>query len=167
MKKFFLLGMPGCGKTTLGKQLADHLRLPFIDLDDEIATYCNSSINDIFKFHGEDYFRETEQKMLKGHTESHEAFVMSTGGGVPYFFDNMTFMNLHGITIFLDVPVEELFRRLYDQSAHRPLLKDKTEHELKTELHNKLNRRKPYYTKSNVVLKGDNIQLETLLKHIN
>src|SRR5579859_2734142 len=102
--KIFLIGLPGSGKTTMGKSLADALRLPFADLDVEIEKSEGLTVPQIFEKRGEDYFRAAESELLKKFTSSSGHFVMAAGGGAPCFNRNMTAMNQSGITVFLDVP---------------------------------------------------------------
>ncbi|HRG80566.1 MAG TPA: shikimate kinase, partial [Cyclobacteriaceae bacterium] len=87
--KIFLIGLPGCGKSTLGKQLAEKLKLPFVDLDAEIEKSVGITIKGIFKKYGESFFRKEESGQLHRFGEGYDDFVMATGGGVPVFFDNM------------------------------------------------------------------------------
>ena len=77
--KIFLLGLPGSGKTTLGKELAQGLALPFIDLDLEIEKGEKASIKEIFRSKNEDYFRRAESGRLKEWCIGKEDFVMATG----------------------------------------------------------------------------------------
>lgn len=115
--------MPGSGKSTLGKQLALALKLPFVDLDQEIVRKEKKSIAQIFTDEGEDHFRALEKEHLHRWTTSAEAFVMATGGGAPCFFSNLKDMNDAGHTIFLDVPVDEIVRRLEKTPLEsRPLM---------------------------------------------
>ncbi|MFM8739263.1 MAG: shikimate kinase, partial [Cytophagales bacterium] len=98
--KIFLIGLPGSGKTTLGKQLAERLNIRFVDLDTEIEKSEGESIALIFKRFGEDHFRKAESTQLQKWANLNEDFVMATGGGAPCFFDNMEVMNQSGTTIF-------------------------------------------------------------------
>ncbi len=84
--KIFLIGLAGSGKTTLGKQLASELDLPFADLDWEIETKENKSVREIFTQQGEDHFRKVESELLREWAGSQKDFVMATGGGAPCFF---------------------------------------------------------------------------------
>jgi shikimate kinase len=121
--KIFLIGMPASGKTTLGKALADRLDHLFIDLDVEIEKKENCSIKDLFAQRGEPYFRQVEASLLREVSMSHRSFVMATGGGTPCFYEGIEFMNSVGVTVFLDVSVDELSVRLNrHQAAYRPLL---------------------------------------------
>ena len=75
-----LIGMPGCGKTTLSKILSDKLSKKFVDIDQEIQKYFQEKISDIFKIHGEEKFREAETEIIKKCGKENN-FILSTGGG--------------------------------------------------------------------------------------
>jgi shikimate kinase len=161
--KIFLIGLPGSGKTTLGKQLAKILKLKLIDLDISIEKARGTSIPEIFKTEGEDEFRVLEKKALH-HSFTQDNVIISTGGGAPCFFDNMDQMNTNGTTLFIDVTPKELINRMNgDGQANRPLLAGKTEKELKTEIEEKRIARLPFYSQANYTVTGDNIILQDLL----
>jgi shikimate kinase len=119
--KFFLIGMPGSGKTTLGRQLAEALSLPFIDLDHEIEKKEGIQVKEIFAARGEDYFRQVESDTLKFFALSSGDFVLATGGGAPCFHNGIDIINASGTSIFLDVSIEEIVRRV-ESNTDRPLL---------------------------------------------
>src|SRR5258708_28773826 len=102
--KIFLIGLPGSGKTTLGKQLSEKLNLSFIDLDLEIEKLEGKTVQKIFAEKKESYFREVESQTLKNYSSAKTDFVMATGGGSPCFFDKMDVLNDSGKTIFLYGP---------------------------------------------------------------
>ena len=112
----------GCGKTTLGTSLAHELDLPFADLDQAIEDRTKKSISDIFESNGEKHFRACEAQVLRDLLRQYKEGVIATGGGAPLFYDNMSFMNSAGITIFLDIDIHVLTQRLAHQRAQRPLL---------------------------------------------
>lgn len=116
--------MPGSGKTTLGLALAKHYALPFLDLDAEIVARAGQVIPAIFLQHGEAYFRELEAEVLRELTARPGSLVLATGGGTPCYHDNLAVLNATGITLWLDVSVEELAARLaaVAETASRPLL---------------------------------------------
>jgi shikimate kinase len=121
--KIFLIGLPGSGKTTMGKQMAALLSLPFVDLDKEIERREGRLIREIFKQKSEDHFRILEANELASWCESEKSFVMATGGGAPCFFNNMEMINKAGTSIFLDIPVSEIVRRIQNTNVEeRPLL---------------------------------------------
>ena len=78
--KIFLIGFMGCGKTHWGQELSKKLSIPFFDLDEKIEEHAGTSITTIFAEKGEEYFRMLEKEVLYFITESHETFVMATGG---------------------------------------------------------------------------------------
>jgi shikimate kinase len=145
MKRVFLIGYMGSGKTTLGKAYSAATGLQFVDLDWYIEERMHKSISDLFAERGEDGFRLLEQKMLHEAGEF-ENVLIACGGGTPCFFDNMDYMNHTGETVFLDVCPEVLFRRLKIAKAKRPLLANKTDEELMQVITSALEKRLPYYS---------------------
>ena len=113
--------MPGSGKSTLGKEIATALLLPFVDLDHEIVMKESESVRVIFREKGEHYFRQIESETLREWAGSDKSFVMATGGGAPCFHNGMDVINTTGLSVFLDVPVNELLTRLQNDQ-NRPLL---------------------------------------------
>ncbi|MBL6446931.1 shikimate kinase [Fulvivirga sp. 29W222] len=104
--------MPGSGKSTVGRQLADKLNMTVVDLDEKIEEQAQSSIKEIFTHHSETHFRELEQSALKVVAQIDESLIISTGGGAPCFFDNMDVIKSSGVSVFVDTPLEELIVRL-------------------------------------------------------
>jgi shikimate kinase len=119
--KIYLIGMPGAGKSTLGKQLADRLSLPFVDLDVVIQDHEQKEVKDIFREQGEDHFRLIESQLLREWAGSEKSFVMATGGGAPCFHQGIDIINQTGLSIFLDVSTDVLLDRLHAKTD-RPLL---------------------------------------------
>ncbi|MCC5930293.1 MAG: shikimate kinase [Cyclobacteriaceae bacterium] len=168
MHRIYLTGLPGCGKSYLGRNLSKKLHLQFFDLDDVIVESEKISINEIFAQKGEKYFRELESRLLKELSNSHSSFIMATGGGAPCFHDNMAYMNTKGITIFLDVSPPEIVKRLSEKGlSKRPLLKDVGPENLVKELEIKLQRRLPYYSQAKIhVNKAPDYIMEHLISEI-
>lgn len=147
MKRIFLIGYMGSGKTTLGKAYARTNHLEFIDLDWYIEERMHKTISELFAERGEEGFRELERKMLHEVGEF-ENVMVACGGGTPCFYDNIDYMNRVGETVFLDVCPAVLFRRLKIAKSKRPLLSDKTDKELMTFIGEALEKRLPYYTRA-------------------
>lgn len=124
--RYFLLGLPGSGKSHWGKIWSQKLNLPFFDLDDIIQNNEGQSIKDIFQTEGEEYFRNLETFYLKKLIDNYKAFLLSTGGGTPCFNDNMKLMNEKGVTLFLNPPVEETANRIWKPNGDnkRPMFSD-------------------------------------------
>jgi shikimate kinase len=153
--RVFLIGFMGSGKTHWGKQLATKLGIPFFDLDEVICTGEMKSITEIFADSGEEYFRMRERETLENLIESHESLVLSTGGGTPCFFNNISRMKKNGIVVWLNTHVEIILQRLMKEKAKRPLLKNIADEDMKTFVIRKLNERRMYYDQANVVLDNE------------
>jgi shikimate kinase len=151
--KIYLIGMPGSGKTTLGKQVAAALSLPFVDLDDEIEAHEGKTIPEIFEARGEDYFRKTESALLQRWASGDMSFVMSTGGGAPCFYDGIEVINRSGVSIFLDVPIDQLVERVA-QKSDRPLLDTTNQNELVQRMESFREQRLPVYRQAKFVLQN-------------
>ncbi len=152
-KKYFLVGMPGSGKSTIGKLIAKKLKMQFIDLDEVIEEWDGQRISDIFSSKGEDYFRDIERQCLASQMKLQGGFVLATGGGAPCFFDSMSQMNKNGVTIYIDASAEVLFKKLSAKGIKkRPLLKKLSREGLYLELKNKHAVRKKYYEQSKICI---------------
>lgn len=163
--KIYLIGLPGSGKSTLGKKLAGELNSPFIDLDNVIEQESGMTVAAIFSKHGEAYFRNLEAVALRQQSKS-AAFVMACGGGTPCFHDNMEFMNASGRTVFLNVPVAEIVRRLgTSESLTRPLLVSEKPEQLEEKLIMLLKNRNSFYREANVTL-SDSFSVANVLSLI-
>ena len=119
--RIFLIGMPGSGKSTIGRYLAESLNLPLFDLDKLIEQSINKSITELFDEVGENGFRQLEKEILDKLIADQARGVISAGGGTPCFYDNLKTMKEEGKTIYIDVPLETLVART-ERSSKRPLL---------------------------------------------
>jgi shikimate kinase len=155
--KIYLVGLAGSGKTTLGKQLAAELQLPFVDLDWEIEKREHKSVREIFAQQGEDFFRKVESEILREWAVSQNDFVMGTGGGAPCFFNGMEVINKSGLSIFLDVPLEVLSSRL-TAVTDRPLLDTTDSTARNQKLESLRTARLPIYTKAHIIVQDTSIK---------
>ena len=122
-KTLFIIGLPGCGKTTLSKILAKYLNYNFYDLDLIIEEKEKMKISKIFEMRGEKYFREKESEILEELSELKKS-VISTGGGIILSQKNREIMKKKGITIFINRNPDILLNNI--DASERPLLtKDK------------------------------------------
>lgn len=160
MKRIFLIGYMGAGKTTVGKELSRRLGLTFIDLDCYIEGRYHKTVGQLFAERGEDAFRDIERRMLR-EVAMFEDVLVSTGGGAPCFFDNMEFMNETGNTVYLKVSVDELVNRLEVCKNTRPVLKGRSGGELKAFIEESLEKRNPFYTKASLVFDAEVMMTET------
>ena len=159
----FLVGFMGSGKTTWGRKLASNMDRAFIDLDEEITNEANMSIPDYFSHYGEPAFRELESQVLKRLPLELPAIV-ATGGGTPCYFDNMSWMNKTGKTIYLYLPPKALWSRLMQTDIpSRPALKGLSGIELLNDITSKLADRTPHYEQATHVVNQLSLKLEDLI----
>lgn len=125
--KIVIIGMPGSGKTTLGRMLADELNIKFFDMDEYIIEKTGKTTIQLFE-NGEEYFRDIESEICKELAEF-ENVLISTGGGVIKRKANIDVLNKEGLVIFLDRPVDNILGDV--DVSFRPLLKDGKEKLLK------------------------------------
>ena len=144
--KYFLVGMPASGKSSLAKMISKEINIQFIDLDKEIEAIEKKSINELFNLKGEKYFRKIESEVLYSIIKSNNSFILATGGGTPCFNNNMKIINDNGVSIFLDVKISELENRLKNKKD-RPLL---NRYQDKGQILKKMyDERKSFYQESN------------------
>ena len=163
MKNIFLIGMPSSGKSTLGKRIADLLHYRFLDTDKLIMREEGRSIADIFAQSGEHYFREAERRVLQT-IRPGSNLVVSTGGGMPCFHDNMTYINATGVSVFLDVPVAVLVRRIQAHALEDRPLNNAKDPELPAVLQKRYETRLPLYNQANIIIPGETTADEVLRK---
>ncbi len=161
MKNIFLIGMPSSGKSTLGKRLARALHYRFVDTDRIIVREEGLPISTLFAQRGEAYFREVECRVLRT-VRAGNSLVVSTGGGMPCFHDNMTYIKATGVSVFLDVPVETLYHRMLSHAtADRPLY-NHTDPALLTNLRQRYEARLPFYQQADIIITGETNEQELL-----
>jgi shikimate kinase len=164
--KIFLTGFMGCGKTHWGRELSKKISVPFFDLDEKIEEQEGKSIAAIFEDEGEEYFRLLEKDVLYLLTESHESFVMATGGGTPCFYNNIDYLKKQGTVVWINCSVDCLFSRLVHEKDKRTLISNIPEDQLKSYIVKKFSNRKIFYQQANVILNEDDIRLEDLVDKI-
>ena len=115
-----LVGMPGCGKSAVGRRLAPRLGIPFVDADEEIEQAAQMSVAEIFERFGEAYFRDGERRVIARLLESGPS-VLATGGGAFVQPGTRALILESGIAIWLDSDVATLLERVGRRDT-RPLL---------------------------------------------
>ena len=163
--KYFLVGFMGCGKTTWSRKLAAKLGYEFIDLDHALEAQVGMSIAEYFSSFGEDAFRQTESDLLKNTTYP-ENVIVSTGGGLPCFFDNMDWMNANGQTLYIQLSPKTLADRLEHSKTVRPVLQGKKGDELVEFITGKLAEREGFYLQSQHIVDGISMSVEKLEESI-
>ena len=122
----YLVGFMGSGKSTVGSALADELGWSFFDLDQEIEKAADESVTEIFERHGEAEFRAKESDALRKLVKSvrmGRPQVIALGGGAFTIQENFELATNHGVTIWLDTPLDVIERRIAEET-HRPLARD-------------------------------------------
>jgi shikimate kinase len=122
----YLVGFMGCGKTTIGRLLADELGWAFVDLDDDIEARQGVTISEIFDVRGEAEFRRVESDALGARVreiEAGHAMVLALGGGAFAQPGNLDLVRDNGISIWLDCPFAIVEQRVR-KATHRPLARD-------------------------------------------
>ena len=117
--RLYLVGFMGCGKTAIGRRIAERTGIPFVDLDTEIERTSGLTVRAMFEAHGEPAFRERESAFLAG-TEALPNAVVSTGGGSYVPVSNRRTIGRLGTAIFLDVPFDSILARIVGKTD-RPL----------------------------------------------
>ena len=163
MKRIFLVGYMGVGKTTIGKLLSKELDVQFIDLDKFIESRFRKTIQDIFAKKGEGKFRIIEREMLR-EIATFQDVLISTGGGTPCFYDNMDVMNQYGTTIYVKATVEQLVSRLLASKNVRPILQNKSAQELYSFVKVHLAEREEFYSKAKLTYNTERLVSEARVK---
>jgi shikimate kinase len=167
MGLIFLVGFMGCGKTTMGRKLATALGYEFLDLDHAFEAHAGMPIPQYFSTHGEEAFRKLESVILKETTYPENAIV-STGGGLPCFFNNMDWMNAHGRSVYMKLTPKALASRLEHAKTPRPVLQGKKGEELVAFIEDKLAEREPFYSQASVTAESFvDLTPENILRLLN
>lgn len=165
MNRIYLVGYMGAGKTTVARRLANHLGWEVVDTDAMFEEKYRISICDFFNKYDEPLYRKLESEVLKS-TADLENVVISTGGGTACYFDNMDWMNEHGLTVFLRISEKAVVDRLLHAKRKRPLAEGKTESELTEFVNRHYTERLPFYEQAKITVKAEDLDLENLIKQI-
>lgn len=166
VKNYFLCGMSGVGKTSVGKILSQKLSLPFVDVDQLLEKDVGKSISEIFAQLGESRFRELETQTLKNIC-AQSGKVVSLGGGALTREENVDLLQGKGKLIYLKASIEEIASRVFPQKGHRPLFADiKTPEDLKEKLREMLGQREEAYSCAHITILTDGLNPEEISKKI-
>lgn len=165
MRRIFLIGFMGAGKTSFGKRLASDLSLSFIDTDVYIENKYKKTVSSLFAEKGELEFRKLERNILEEISKI-EDVVIATGGGMPCFYDNIDYMNSKGLTIFLKVPDIELAKRLSLAKVNRPLLAAKNYDEILLFVSTMLTKRLKFYQKAHFTVDASDDEVVSKMAQI-
>ena len=160
MRKIYLVGFMGCGKSMIGRRLSYYLKLPYYDMDSEIVRQQGMSIPEIFEKYGEERFREIETEFLR--TFRDERCIIATGGGVAMKEENRKIMRRTGLVFFLDATFHDIYSRIrHDQN--RPIVQRSTRDELEA-LYN--SRRKSYKESAHINVLTEKRTVRQIVEYI-
>lgn len=147
MKRIYLVGMPGSGKSTSGKRFAKALGWGYADLDKLIVLRSGKSIKQLFEQEGETAFRLWEQQCLH-ETALSSGLVIACGGGTAAWHNNMEWMLAHGEVIWLNISVAELKHRIMFGKSERPLFLGLDEDGITAKIEELLQQRRPFFMRA-------------------
>ena len=160
-RSIVLVGMPGCGKSAIGRRLAPRLDLPFVDADEEIERAAGKSISDIFAEHGEPYFRDGERRVITRLLASGPQ-VLATGGGA--MMDDETRANVRraGISVWVKADLPVLVRRVAKRN-NRPLFEGRDAEAVMRQL---LQERDPIFATADIVVESREVPHDIIVDEI-
>ncbi len=163
-----LMGYMGCGKSSIGRGLAEKLELEYVDLDAYIEKQEKKSIKQIFETKGEIYFRKIETQYLQQLLETAQQTILSLGGGTPCFSGNIERIKAAPVhSIYLKTSIEELVKRLYVEKEQRPLIAHIASEELLADFVRKhLFERSFYYSQAAHTVTTDQKTIATIVDEI-
>jgi shikimate kinase len=163
----FLVGYAGSGKSTLGRHLARRLSCQVVDTDKRVEQMVGASVADIFHYEGEEYFRQAEREALESALSSGDTLIISTGGGLPTWRDNMEWMNGVGVTIYLKRTPEQILSRLSAYGREkRPMFRGKSDEELLEFMREQMAMREEYYAKSKISIDCTSMSDDAAVEYI-
>lgn len=159
-KNIVLVGLMGCGKSTIGRVLSKMLAYPFVDTDQHIEKLEQQSIPDIFKTKGEDHFRNCEVQLVHSLIDMQvQKHIISTGGGLPTTKEAREALPYLGYVVWLHADIETLYSRTA-KSNSRPLLQTKNPKEV---LKNLMAERAPHYQEcSHLTINTENLDVDDI-----
>ena len=167
MKKIFLIGYMGCGKSSLGRKLAKAGGMEFMDMDSIIEQREGASISDIFHYQGEEYFRDAERALIEELGTAEGDMVISTGGGAPTWEDNMERMSQIGTSVYLRRTAVQIASRLSPHGRQkRPKLRGLNDEELVAFMTENMAEREPFYSLATITLDCAEMSDEQLVERI-
>lgn len=156
-----LVGLMGCGKSSVGRRLAARLELPFIDADDEIERAAGKSIPDIFAEHGEAYFRDGERRVIQ-RLLAGGSIVLATGGGAYMNAETREAIRAAAISIWLRAELPVLLRRVAKRN-NRPLLQNKDPDAVMRQL---IEARYPIYAQADITVDSRDVAHDVIVDEV-
>jgi shikimate kinase len=160
-RSIVLVGLMGCGKSSVGRRLASRLGLSFVDADEEIERVAAKSIVEIFADHGEAYFRDGERRVIARLLASGPQ-VLATGGGAFINPDTRTNIRERGISIWLRADLPVLMRRVSKRDT-RPLLKNADPEATMRDL---MTKRYPTYAEADMIIESRDVPHDVIVNEV-
>ncbi|MBX9591338.1 MAG: shikimate kinase [Hyphomonadaceae bacterium] len=160
-RSIVLVGMPGCGKSAIGRRLAPRLDLPFVDADEEIERAAGKSIKEIFADHGEAYFRDGERRVIARLLASGPQ-VLATGGGALMAEETRENIRRAGLSVWVKADVAVLVRRVSKRS-NRPLFEGRDPDVVMQEL---MRVRYPLFAAADIVVQSRDVPHDVIVGEI-
>lgn len=149
MKRVYLIGLPGSGKSTSGKRFAKQLGWAYADLDKLVAIRAGKSIPAIFQKEGELAFRKYEQAALY-ETAASSQIVIGCGGGTAAFENNIDWMRANGVVIWINISITELGKRLLKSVNERPMFPNRDPFAIQQQLQKLFESRQQFYQQAHI-----------------
>ena len=157
----------GCGKSTVGRKVARYANLRFIDTDSLVEQREGATVADVITFQGEEHFRAVERAVLDD-TAAEDNIVVSTGGGLPVWGDNMEQISRLGLSIYLRRTPQNILSRLSPYGRQkRPKFRGLNDEQLLAFMTQHMAEREPIYSKADVVLDCDTMSDNEIIELIN
>ena len=168
--RVYLIGYMGCGKSTVGRKVSRFAHIDFVDTDTMVEQREGATVADTITYQGEEYFRTVERVVLED-TATMENTIISTGGGLPVWGDNMERMKQLGLTVYLRRSPANIISRLSPYGRQkRPKIRGMNDEQLFEFMTTHMAEREPIYSQADVVLDcdkmADNEVIDTILKNI-
>lgn len=155
-----MIGFMGTGKSTIGRRLADRLKMKFVDTDHDIEEVTEMSINKLFKKHGEVRFRSEETAAVRRAVRG-DCRVIATGGGVVLNPQNVEMLKENGMLVCLTSDKEAIYERVH-RKKNRPLL----EGNVREAIEKLLKEREPYYQVAELYIDTSKVSIEEAVEEI-
>ena len=160
-RSIVMVGLMGCGKSSVGRRMAARLGLPFVDVDEEIEISAQKSINEIFADHGEAFFRDGERRVI-ARLLNNGPQVLATGGGAFMNAETRDNIKAHGISVWLKAELPVLMKRVAKRES-RPLLR---QGDPEATMRNLMAQRYPVYAQADITIQSRDIPHDQIVTEV-
>ncbi len=165
--RLYLIGYMGCGKSTIGRKIARYAYMRFVDTDSKVEQREGATVADIITNQGEEYFRTVEQAVLAD-TAADDDIVVSTGGGLPVWGDNMARIAQLGVSVYLRRSPKNIISRLSPYGRQkRPKFRGLNDEQLLAFMTTHMAEREPIYSQADIIIDCDTMSDNEIIELIN